>query len=1041
MHLRSTLCVCVLAVCAAAGARAQTPFYAVSQDDFYQTVTNAVVYERPIIDNAIRKTGAGTLTLQNPRMTRAALEVLQGGVAISLTNAFVPPGLPAALQQKAAFWVDANTNVVADGDGRVSRWHDVREASVSGPYLYMMATNTEVARQPFLVTDAGLGGKRYLDFGTWGAQDTNTNSMWLFWTDTNGVAKTLDLRSAFIVFGSHNGALGGSICLIQNTVNLAVPSAPFAGAQTLLWASSSNVLADDGVNYLDRQMRDGRNIQIFDKAYHLIETLTLQNAKANDFAKDRIYPGYSGGSRICEAVFFTAELTEAERLQVQDYLWHKWFSRSEASLGTFQMANASALDFAVGTNDAQATVAGTGAVSKSGNGTLTLLNAGTDAFDGTVRLRGGSLLVAGEPFLFELEEGGQAIYAQDLNISRTAADAGKVVKTGGGEWALASVTAGVSEIEVAAGALRLATPRAAAAVPVAEGAVNDGSLESFIPDVLASGSVWVAGLNRVYKHYLNTTAYGWSFTQVVAVVGSGFHAGVALDYTNGLMTVDSAPDGDAVIYLNRGQAETGFTVSEAGVYRLSFQAAGRVNNLNRHIVISIDGTPVRTISTLTTAFWKFDIVLPYMTAGAHKVSFRGEGIDSSKASFIDAVRLVPVTLCAEAPVLATVTNASFEEPVELYETAAVTNEPAGTGWTFSGLAGMGRIQSLNSTPRSMPMVMPEGIGAAFVPTNGSLRTTVTFPTSGVYRLTFSLAARQGQVNHKFNVLLGGKLVRPFQTTDTAFQRVALTLPPVATGEQLELAFEGKGTSNTASLIDDIRIERIGADLAVDALKNGGFEAVTSANPLVTTNWLCTSLAGVATNNNPWSESVPYGTYMGYTSMIHSFSQTVTFAESGNYALRFITKTRAAYPLPQYHDFEVRFGGQRVGRILNMGDALRSYELPLPPVTAGVPYTLQFKGLQTYAATLLSMYDGIAIVPAPAARPRQSVLGRFPETTALDIATGAKLALDFDGEIKVRDVRYAGHVVSGTIDAATHPEFVSGTGRILSPAKGTMITVQ
>jgi hypothetical protein len=48
---------------------------------------------------------------------------------------------------------------------------------------------------------------------------------------------------------------------------------------------------------------------------------------------------------------------------------------------------------------------------------------------------------------------------------------------------------------------------------------------------------------------------------------------------------------------------------------------------------------------------------------------------------------------------------------------------------------------------------------------------------------------------------------------------------------------------------------------------------------------------------------------------------------------------------------------------------------------------------------------------------------------------------FHHGITVRDVRYAGHVVAGIIDATTHPEFVSGTGSILSPAKGTVFSVQ
>jgi hypothetical protein len=403
---------------------------------------------------------------------------------------------------------------------------------------------------------------------------------------------------------------------------------------------------------------------------------------------------------------------------------------------------------------------------------------------------------------------------------------------------------------------------------------------------------------------------------------------------------------------------------------------------------------------------------------------------------------VPVTACGQAPVLAALTNGGFELPVAMLEAGAiVTNEPSGTGWTYSGLAGVGRIQSLNANPRQMPQAVPEGVAAGVLVTNSVIRQTVTFPAAGVYRLSFLAAARVGLVNHTFQVLFDGKLVRPFKMTDTAFRRYELILPPVAAGAALELAFVGTGPANTGSLIDDVVIERTGADESVSALKNGNFEAVTTTSPLVTTNWACTSLAGAMTNSNPWGETVPYGVYMGYASMTHSFSQTVTFAESGAYVLRFVTKTRSAYSLAQYHDFEVSLGGQRVGRVINAGGDLRSYELPLPPVTAGVAYALQFKGLQTSGGTTLSMVDEISIAPAPAARPRLSATGRFPEATELNIAAGAKLALDFAGEIEVKTVRYAGQTVAGTISAATHPEFVAGAGSIFSAARGTMIFVQ
>ena len=255
--------------------------------------------------------------MQSPRMPYASMQIVAGGVVISETNAFVNPELPSALQSKAAFWVDANTNVVADGGGVVSRWHDVREASVDGPYSYMMATNAESGRQPTVVSDATLGGQNYLDFGSWYG-----SGKWLFWADSDGALKTLSLRCVFIVFGSHNGnsTSGGAITLIQNAATLAAPPlAPFAAKDDRLWYyPSDNVVADDGPNYLDRVQRNGHALQVHDKAYHLLETFTLQHASANTFAKDRTLSNYSGGCRICEAIFFTEELTAAERLQVQE---------------------------------------------------------------------------------------------------------------------------------------------------------------------------------------------------------------------------------------------------------------------------------------------------------------------------------------------------------------------------------------------------------------------------------------------------------------------------------------------------------------------------------------------------------------------------------------------------------------------------------------------------------------------------------------------------------------------------------------------------
>jgi hypothetical protein len=591
--------------------------------------------------------------------------------------------------------------------------------------------------------------------------------------------------------------------------------------------------------------------------------------------------------------------------------------------------------------------------------------------------------------------------------------------------AVASVDSSVTKISVTDGSLRLAPPRVASSVTLTNGVVNEHSLEAFDPGGTAS---WInyTPLTGPWTATVN----GWRFDRTAYTESGNFLVGVAFDYNRSgrIMEIDSAPDGHTVLYINLGLVETDFTVPAPGLYRLSFQAAAWASYPNLPVEVQLDGVAIRTIITLTGAFVRHDILLPFLASGSHTIGFEGVSTVDIRAGFIDDIRVSP-----ESSVLASINNPSFEEPVEMFESAVVTSEPTGAGWIFAGLAAIGHIQSLNPVERKMPQTVPEGIGTAMIPITGSISQDITFPTSGVYRLSFAYAARAGLINHSFNVMFDDKLVRPFKTIDTAFHRVELDLPPVDTGAVLELKFVGTGVADQASLIDDIRIERIKEDTSLPDLLNGGFE-------LETNNWDCTLYAGAYPNGNAWAETVPYGSYFGYTAITHSFAQSVTFTQSGNYALRFLTKTRDAYTLTSYHDFEVTLNGEVVGYICNMDDALRSYELPLPSVDAGVPYELKFKGLQSCASDTLSIYDEIAIVPLQSPS-KMSVDGLFPKTMALEVASGAELVLDFDGVIQLDEVRYDGHLVDGTISAATYPEFVSGSGSIYSAASGTLIMVK
>lgn len=1040
MKMRSLLLMALILAGTAAAVRAQTPFFAVSQDDFYPVITNAADLERPLIDGILRKTDDSVLTLRNPRIPRGEFNVQAGSINLSFTNAFSAPALPDALRQKASFWVDANTNVVTDGSGKVERWHDVREPSVTGPvFQYMMATNDVAFRRPAVVADPALDGKKYLDFGSWGGTlYSNDNARFLFMSTSNGILRTsFALRTVFIVFGSHNAwGAGGSMCLIQNATSLTPESAPWAGDNTRLWiGANANVIADDGLNWLDRTMLHGWNVQVKDKAYHMINVTTRIPARANTFGYDRGLLGYSGGARICEALFFTDELTDAERLQAEDYLWHKWFARNDPDAGAFKLADSTVANLDLDANPYTAAVAGAGTVNKTGAGTLRLRNDGTETFDGTARLREGGLLTAGHPYLLDIEEGGQTLAVNGPVTQRTAdgQPADIVSKTGAGELAVASIAPSVARVSVAEGTLRLAVPYAPAAPLPVDAAVNCPSLEAFTNGVTSATQL----LNYTPLGGPHTaTVNGWFFDRSAYPSSGNFLIGIVFDACTVPLVAQPFPDGNAALYINCGTVSTSFNVANAGYYRLLFHVAARdAGTSKRNVNVQLDGTTLHTVTAATPFYWQYAVRLPWLAAGSHTIGFQGFGADYSKVAIVDNIRVETLSVADAETVTAPLANGGLEMPAAWMDLGITVSNSATAwsdgAWTFENFAGLGRIQTVEYS-RSMPPSVPEGFAAGILTTNGVIRQTVTFPQAGQYRLSFAAAGRVALINHSFDVRLDGSVLKTFTTHDTRFRQEEILLPPVTAGQSLELAFVGVTHVNaTASLIDDVRIERI-SDTLPDALSNGGFEAGAAG-------WTFTSLAGVTNNTNPWKVPVLAGTNMAYLSMKNSFSQQVSFAQGGSYMLRFQSQSYGYTEFDRYHDFDVLWDGQLIGRFLNVSLWPYRFAVPLPPVGAGSVHTLQITGVDSYGVNSGSCFDAFRIEPYTP-RERLNLAGRFPETTVLDIASGAKLALDFEGEIIVRTIRYAGQTVSGTISAATHPEFVTGTGSIASPAKGTLISL-
>ena len=65
---------------------------------------------------------------------------------------------------------------------------------------------------------------------------------------------------------------------------------------------------------------------------------------------------------------------------------------------------------------------------------------------------------------------------------------------------------------------------------------------------------------------------------------------------------------------------------------------------------------------------------------------------------------------------------------------------------------------------------------------------------------------------------------------------------------------------------------------------------------------------------------------------------------------------------------------------------------------------------------------------------------MPESASIEVASGAKLRLDFPGNLKLDTVKYAGRSYSGTLTAENCP-FILGPGSLDVKPKGTVLMVR
>ncbi|NLC80789.1 MAG: hypothetical protein GX748_06355, partial [Lentisphaerae bacterium] len=513
-----------------------------------------------------------------------------------------------------------------------------------------------------------------------------------------------------------------------------------------------------------------------------------------------------------------------------------------------------------------------------------------------------------------------------------------------------------------------------------------------------------------------------------------------------------------------------------GVYRLTFAHARRTSHVLPHLLeVVFDGVAVGKVEANSDLFTRRDIRLPYHEAGSYSLMFRGVHIEAGdRTSLIDDIRLERVEEDGNL-----VQDGSFEETGDLtlrlnsqarYEIGSVLN---GRGWTFSdavtNLNLSGGVTGTNIAAAGVAedlggwMVSPVAGGrAAFLFGNGKLHTTVTFPSGGVYRVSFlgaggaggSTLSRSGtypsvNARHTLDVTFDGVKIAPIRLGPPGYQPYEVTLPAVAQGQVAVIGFEGSTGTNSYSrigLIDDVRVTCVGPAV----VQEGGFESPVTSGVVIAPSgaaWSFTSAAdsgdpdaksGVCVERQPFTFAVPMGRQAGWLQKTASIRQAVTFPEDGYYAVSFMAAARTeGHYVHVGHDFALTLNGAAVGTVTTTDYLYERYTFRLPYVKAGVSYLLAFQGLNSAGGDRSSALDDVRVTRVPV----MDAYAPFPEGLAIDLAEGASLALDFAGTQPLHALRIGGRYVSGTVSAATHPAAITGTGTLLLPNLGTLLTLQ